>query len=170
MRLRSQIFVLLFLLAIFIAVRFDVPTKVKFGATNLIYGDEMRSFRGFRLFVESLIPELEKEGLTREMILRELTTKLEKAGIKSLGQAEWQKTPGKPALNVLVNATKTGDGRYQYSVTIEVGKSELLSSGAYSEKIKAIWTSSGMGEGDVADIRATINEEAGFFLKSHSSS
>jgi hypothetical protein len=69
-----------------------------------------------------------------------------------------------------VNATKTGDGRYQYSVTIEVGKSELLSSGAYSEKIKAIWTSSGMGEGDVADIRATINEEAGFFLKSHSSS
>jgi hypothetical protein len=168
MRPRSQIFVLLFLLAIFMAVRYDIPAKVKFRATNLIYGDEMRSFKGFRLFVESLIPELEKEGLTREMILRELTTRLEKAGIKSLGQAEWQKTPGKPALNVLVNATKTGDGRYQYSVTIEIGKSELLRSGAYSEKINAIWTSSGMGEGDVADIQATITEETELFLKSYS--
>ena len=34
-----MLFLLLFLLAIFLAVRFDVPTQVKMGVTNLIYGD-----------------------------------------------------------------------------------------------------------------------------------
>lgn len=170
MSTRSMLFLLLFVLAIFLAVRFDVPTQVKMGVTNLIYGDEMRGMKGFRVVVETLIPELEKEGLTREALLEELSTTLEKGGIRALGDAEWQKTSGKPVLNVTVHATKTGDGRYQYSVTIEVGKSEGPDSFAYSEKIKTLWLTSGMGEGGVSDIRAMIKEEARFFLKSHSGS
>ena len=65
MSTRSMLFLLLFLVAIFLAVRFDVPTQVKMGVTNLIYGDEMRGMKGFRVVVETVIPELEKEGLTR---------------------------------------------------------------------------------------------------------
>jgi hypothetical protein len=140
---------------------------VKIGATNLIYGDEMRGMKGFRVVVEPLSPELEKDGLPREKVLREFTAKIEKAGIRNLSDDEWQKTTKKPTINVTVNATKTGDGRYQYSVTIEVTKSEPQRSGAYSEKIITLWISSGMGEGDVADIRAAINEETGFFLSAH---
>jgi hypothetical protein len=83
---------------------------------------------------------------------------------------EWQKTPGNPRLNVTVHATKAGEGRYQYSVTFEVGKNEGPDSGAYSEKIKTLWHTSGMGEGGVSDIRAMLKEEARFFIKSHSGS
>jgi hypothetical protein len=170
MRTRSLLFLLLFLMVIYVAVRFDVPAKVKISATNLIYGDEMRGFTGFRLFVRSLNPQLEKDGLTQDVIYQELRTKLEKAGVKSLGTAEWQNVPGKPILNLLIDTTRTEANRYQYSVTIEVGKSERHSSGVYSEKIVILWSSSGMGEGDVADIRATINEELELFLKSRSGS
>ncbi len=170
MRPRSLLFLLLFLLAIFLAVRFDVPTQVKMGVSNLIYGDEMRGIKGFRVVVETLVPELEKEGLTQEALLSELSAMLEKGGIRALGDAEWRKTSGKPVLNVTVVATKTGAGLYQYSVTIEVGKSEGLDSSAYPEKIKTLWITSGMGEGSVSDIRATVKEEARFFLKSHSGS
>jgi hypothetical protein len=165
---RSISFLLLLVLAIYLAVRFDVPTQVKMGVTNLIYGDEMRSMKEFRVVVEILIPELEKEGLTREALLIELSTTLEKGGIKVLGDMEWQKTSGKPVFNVIVNATKMGDSRYQYSVTIEIGKSEGLDSSAYSEKIKTLWLTSGMGEGGISDIRAMIREGVRFFLKSHS--
>ena len=70
MSTRSMLFLLLFLVAIFLAVRFDVSTQVKMGVTNLIYGDEMRGMKGFRVVVETVIPELEKEGLTRAGLRR----------------------------------------------------------------------------------------------------
>ena len=168
MSVRSILLLLLLALAVFLAVKFDVPTQVKMGVTNLIYGDEMRSMKAFRVVVEILIPELEKEGLTREALREELSAMLEKGGVRSLGDAEWQKTVGKPVFNVTVDATKTGEGRYRYSFTIEVVKSESQGSGAYSEKIKTLWLTSGIGEGGVTDIRGRIKEEAQFFLKSHS--
>jgi hypothetical protein len=167
MSARTLLYLLLLALATFLAVRFDVPTKVKIGATNLIYGDEMRGFKGFRLDVELLNPELEKKGLTREGLLQELTARLEKAGVKKLAEEEWQKTPGKPALSLIVNATKGEDGRYQYAVTIEVTKSEPRGLGAGSEEVNTLWITSNMGEGNVADIRAAINRETGFFLRAH---
>ncbi len=167
MKTRSLLFLLLFILAIFLAVKFDLPTQVKIGVTNLIYGDEMRSMKGFRLVVEPMSPELEKDGLTREKVLRELAARIEKAGIRNLAEKEWQNTPGKPTINVTVNATKRGDGLYQYSVMIEVTKSEPQRSSAYSEKIVILWISSDMGEGSASSLRASIHEKMGFFLRAH---
>ena len=50
---RSLLFLLLFVLAIFLVVKFDVPTNVKIGVTNLIYGDEMRGVKGLRISVDA---------------------------------------------------------------------------------------------------------------------
>jgi len=167
---RFLLFLMLIMLATFLAVKFDVPAQVKMGVANLIYGDEMRGMKEFRLVVETLTPELEKEGLTRETLLKELSTMLEKGGIRVLGEQEWQKTSGKPVFNVEVYATKTGDKRYQYSVTIEVGKDEEPKPGTYSKKIKTLWLTSGAGEGGIKDISARIKDETSLFLKSHSGS
>jgi len=164
---RSLLFLLLFVLAIFLVVKFDLPTQVKIGVTDMIYGDEMRGMKSFRVVVEPLSPELEKDGLRREEVLQKLTAKIEKAGIRNLAEKEWRKTPGKPILHVTVDATKTGDSLYQYSVMIEVTKSEPPRSGAGSEKITTLWSSSDMGEGDASSLRASINEKIGFFLRAH---
>jgi len=164
---RSLLFLLLFVLAIFLVVKFDLPTQVKIGVTNLIYGDEMRSIKDFRVSVDPLNPELEKEGLTREAVLQTLTAALEKAGIKILSDEEWRKTLGKPVLNATIQAVKLEKQNYQYTVTIEVMKSEAYDSASRSEKIKTIWSTYDMGEGDVSDIRDRINEKMGFFLRAH---
>ena len=165
---RSLLFLLLFVLAIFLAVKFDVPTNVKIGVTNLIYGDEMRGIKGFLISVDAPNPELEKDGLRLEEVLRELTAKIEKAGVRSLPYELWQKTPGKPSLNVSVQAVKQAGGIYQYTVTIEVTKSEAENSALGSEKSKTIWSIDEMGEGGVSDIRTNINEITGVFLKARS--
>jgi len=162
------LFLLLFVLAIFLVVKFDLPTQVKIGVTNLIYGDEMKSIKGFRVSVDSLNPELEKEGLTREAVLQTLTAALEKAGIKILSDEEWKQTPGKPSLSVSIQAVKLEKQNYQYTVTIEVTKSEAKNSAPGSEKSKTIWSTYRMGEGDVSDIRTNINEITGVFLKARS--
>jgi hypothetical protein len=165
---RSLLFLLLFVLAIFLVVKFDVPMNVKIGVTNLIYGDEMRGITGFRVSVDAPNPELEKDGLHREEVRQELTAKIEKAGVKSLPYELWQKTPGKPSLSVSVQAVKQAGGIYQYTVTIEVTKTEAENSAPGSEKSKTIWSTYDMGEGDVSDIRTNINEITGIFLKAHS--
>lgn len=168
MSTRSLLFLPLFVLAIFLVVRFDVPTNIKIGVTNLIYGDEMRGIKGFRVSVDAPNPELEKDGLRREEVLQELTAKIEKAGIKILPDEKWRKTPGKPVLNATIQATKLEKQNYQYTVTIEVTKSEAENSAPGSEKSKTIWSIYEMGEGDVSDIRTNINEITGVFLKARS--
>ena len=167
---RSLFTLLLFVLAVFLIVKFDVATKVKVGLTIMIYGNEMRGMKGFRVVVTSPAPELEKEGLSQKTIRQGLISSLEKAGVKSLMEGEWQKIPGKPVLNVTVNAVKTASGLYQYAVTMEVEKSEdpQTPAAVSSEKVKTIWGTSGMGEGDVSDVRAKINEATNLFLKAYS--
>ena len=165
---RLLLFLLLFVLAIFLVVKFDLPTQVKVGVTNLIYGDEMRGMKEFWVVVEPLIPELEKDGLPREEVLQTLTAALEKTGIKILSEEEWQKTPGRPVLNATIQAVKLEKQNYQYTVTIEVTKSEADDSAPGSEKSKTLWSISGMGEGDVSDIRTNINESTDVFLKARS--
>jgi hypothetical protein len=170
MRNRSLFTLLLFLLAVFLIVKFDVATKVKVAVISMIYGNEMRGMKGFRVVVVSPSPELAKEGLSQETIRQGLISTLEKAGVKSLMEWERQKIPGKPVLTVTVNTMKTGSGLYQYTVTMEVEKSEELQTPAavFPEKAKTIWSTSGMGEGDVSDVRAEINEATNLFLKAHS--
>jgi hypothetical protein len=170
MSTRSMLFLMLLVLAGFLAVKFDVPTQVKMGVANFIYGDEMRGIKGFRVAVETLAPELEKEGLTREEVVKDISAMLEKGRVKVLSNPEWEKTSGKPVLNTSVYATKTGGNKYQYSVTIEVGKYEDPKPGTYSGKTKTLWLTSGVGEGGISDIRSRIKGETELFLKCYSGS
>jgi hypothetical protein len=165
---RSLLFLLLLLLSVFLVVKFDLPTRVTIGVTNLIYGDEMRGIGGFRVTADVPNPEVEKAGLTGESIRKALAAALEKAGVKSLPDELWQKTPGKPSLNVSVQAVKQAGGVYQYTVTIEVARSEAEGAAPGAEKSKTIWSANKIGEGDVSAIRTNIDEITGIFLKARS--
>jgi hypothetical protein len=168
MNYRSLLFLLLFVLVIFLVVKFDLPREVKIGVTNLIYGDEMRGIQGFRVSVDGLNAELEVEGLRREEVLQEIAAKIEKAGIKIIPDEEWRKIPRKAGLNVAIQAMKLEKQNYQYTITIEVTIREADNSASGSEKIKTIWSTYEMGKGDVSDIRKNINGIMDFFLKAHS--
>lgn len=167
---RSLLFVFLFILVIFFIDKFDITTQVKLGVTNLIYGGEMQGMKGMRVVVEPLIPELEKDGLRRQEVLKELAAKVEKSGIKILPEEEWRRTPGKPVLNATIQAAKLENQNYQYTITIEVTKSETGARVSESEKIKTIWSTSEIGEGNVNDIRKTFDEITSVFLKARSGS
>jgi len=155
------------LVAVILIVRMDVLTKVKIGVTNMMYGSEMMALQKFYIVVEPLLPELEREGLTRDSLQQTLSAMLVKAGMTSLTEGEWKNTEGKPVLNVTVYATKTEGDRYQYSVTLDVAKRDTQSAVSYADKFMTIWSSSHMGEGNAADIRARLTREMELFLKAH---
>jgi len=152
-------------IAAILVVKFDVTTQVKIGVTNMLYGSDMRALTGLRVVVEPLHPELEKDGLRTEDIFRELAARVEKSGVRRLTDDEWQRAPGKPALTAAIEAVKLDREKYQYTVSLEATKTEAGGPVAGGQKVTTIWSTSGMGEGSVADIRAKINEVTELFIK-----
>jgi hypothetical protein len=128
----------------------------------------MRGIGGFRILAEVPNPEVQREGLTGGSIREALAAALAKAGVRSLTDELWQKTPGKPSLSVSVQAVKQAGGIYQYTVTIEAVRSEAEGALPGAEKSRTIWSAFKMGEGDISDIRAKINEITDLFLKARS--
>jgi hypothetical protein len=165
---RSLLFLFLLLLGVFLAVRHELPMKATIGVTNLIYGDEMRGIGGFRILAELPNPEIRREGLTDESVREAMVAALAKVGVKNLTDELWRKTPGKPSLTVSVQAVKQAGGIYQYTVTIEAVRSEAEGALPGAEKSRTIWSAFKMGEGDISDIRAKINEITDLFLKARS--
>jgi hypothetical protein len=175
MRNRTILILLLLLLAVFLISKFDVLTRVKIIAANMIYGEELRNIKGLRVVVEAVRPELKMAGLSEESIREELISRLKGAGIKILAEDEWQKLLEKPELNLKIIADKNEEGMYSFIVTIDVTKrnAETQTSNIFShstEKVRTVWISSGMGKGDVSDIREKARELTGLFLKAHSGS
>lgn len=165
---RSLLFLVLLLLGVFLAVKFELPTKATISVTNLIYGDEMRGIGDFRILAEVPNPEIRKEGLTGESVREALVAALAKAGVKSLSDELWQKTPGRPSLTVSVQAVKQAGNIYQYTVTIEAVRSEAEGAAPGADKSKTIWSTNKMGEGDISDIKVKIDEITDLFLKARS--
>ncbi|MCE5264281.1 MAG: hypothetical protein LLG97_12190 [Deltaproteobacteria bacterium] len=165
---RSIAFLLLLLLGVFLAVKFDLPTKVTIGVTNLIYGDEMRGIGGFRVLADVPNPEIQKEGLTGESVRETLAIALQKAGVQILQDELWQKTSGRPSLTISVQAVKQPGKTYQYTVTLEAVRNESEEGAPGEEKSKTIWSTYKIGEGDISEIRTKLAEVTDLFLKARS--
>ncbi len=171
MRNRTILILLLLLGAVYLISKFDMITQVKIIAANILYGEELRHIKGFRVVVEAENPELKKQGLSEESIRQELSTRLQKAGINILNEDEWKKVPERPVFNLRIIADKSKESLQSFIVSMEITKSniQLHGSNIYStERVKTIWITSSMGEGGVLDIREKIDELTGLFLKSYS--
>lgn len=168
MNYRSMLYSLLALVVVFLAVKYDVPKNMHIAAMNLLYGNDMKKIPGFLIVVDPLIPELENAGLTRDSLLLAAMARVKEAGIQTLTVEDWQERPDKPSLNITINATKSGNDLFQYSAVIGVEKNDPRdTAGTYRAKVDTIWGTSGMGEGNVADIRLKIDEMLDLFIKAH---
>lgn len=171
MKNRTILILLLLLGAVYLVSKFDMITQVKIIAANILYGEELRHIKGFRVVVEAENPELKKQGLSEESIRQELSTRLQKAGINILNEDEWKKVPERPVFNLRIIADKSKESLQSFIVSMEITKSniQLHGSNIYStEKVKTIWSTSGMGEGGIINIREKIDELTGLFLKAYS--
>ena len=169
--MRKLILILILGLAVFLAVKFDWFTTAKLGFENLFYKQDIQRIGSFRILVEVTNPEIERAGLTRESIRETVAQMLEKSGIGVIPEENWQKTPERPSLNILVNATPAEGqkGIYEYVINLAVTRREE-DAGApeVPQKDKVIWSTSELGKNDVKAIRNEIIQLIDEFLKAHS--
>ena len=79
----------------------------------------LRGLKGIYVFVENLDPQIEKDGLTKNSIKRDVEMMLRKAKIKTLSKGEWFDVTGSPYLYVNANVLKLPDTKeYIYSISI----------------------------------------------------
>ena len=91
------------------------------------YGKEsLRGLRGVNIMVESLQPDIEKDGLRKSSIKTDVELKLRMAGIKVLTKEEREKEPGMPYLYVRVSSIKRETGLHVFNIDVELGQLVLL--------------------------------------------
>jgi hypothetical protein len=171
--MRKPVLIILLVLAFFLTVKFDLLTTAKLGLENLFYKQDIQRIGSFHILVEVTNPEIEREGLTRESIRKTVAQMLEKSGVRIIPEELWQKTPGRPSLNIWVNAlpAEGQKGIYQYMINIAVTRKEdTADTLGVPQKDKVIWSTSELGKDDVKAIRNEINRLTEKFLKAHSGS
>ena len=79
----------------------------------------LRGLKGVYVSVEGLSPEIQKDGLTEDLIRRDVESKLRMAEIRPLSKQERFDVMGSPHLSVNVNALILRDTReYVYSIQV----------------------------------------------------
>jgi hypothetical protein len=166
--MRKLFLILVLLLAVFLTVKFDWLTTAKLGFENLFYKQDIQRIGSFHILVEVTNPEIERAGLTRESIRETVARMLEKSGVGIIPEELWQKTPGRPSLNIWINALPVEGqlGIYQYMINIAVTRKEDDEGApALQQKDKVIWSTSELGKDDVKAIHNEIMLLTEKFLK-----
>ena len=72
--------------------------------------------KGVLVFIEDIDPDVEKHGLTKTVLQKEIEARLRQANIPVLTREEADNTPGKPYLYLNLTTHNTGIDLYSYSI------------------------------------------------------
>ncbi len=109
--MKKRVFVFAVLLA-----ALSVSTHA-FAALSAAERELLRGLDGFRLAVERIKPEIERDGLFRSILLSDMELRLRLAGIKTLSEEEAESKPDAPLLYLYVDAMKCSLG-YVYTMRL----------------------------------------------------
>jgi hypothetical protein len=82
--------------------------------------------KGVMVFIEDVDSDVEKHGLTKNLLQKEVESRLRQADIPVLTREEAYDKPGKPYLYLSLTAHNTGIDLYSYSVRIEFNQDVSL--------------------------------------------
>lgn len=81
--------------------------------------ETLRGLPGVRLIVEKIDAEVERDGLTTDLVRTTAETHLRAAGIRLLSKDEVLMTQGRPTIQILVQTARS-DSLYAYCVEVSV--------------------------------------------------
>ncbi|HKT34644.1 MAG TPA: hypothetical protein VJR03_07415 [Nitrospira sp.] len=131
--------------------------------------DTLRGLRDLSVLVEYLPDDVEREGLNREHLQRDIEARLRQAGLHVLTISEVANSPGAPYLYVAVypiqNPSLTLNA---YAVTLTLKQLVQLSRNPTTELFATTWEGpvhlSAVNDSRVLDIRSRILEAVGRFI------
>jgi hypothetical protein len=113
-----------------LAAEFEAQERAKLRGSSLPVDDKetLRGIQGVTVLVESIRPEIERDGLTQSQIIVDVELRLRRAGVRVLTREEGLQVKGEPLLYVNLNVIKAGFGNemYIYSVSLQLDQDVWL--------------------------------------------
>ena len=103
------------------AVLFAILTLSTHAMAHLSAADRelLRGLDGFRLVVDRIRPDVERDGLFRSTLREDMELRLHMGGVKVLSEEEAEKKPDAPCLYLYVDALKCSLG-YVYKIRLSL--------------------------------------------------
>ncbi len=135
-------------------------------------GDKRETLRGLAevsVLVEYLPDDVEREGVSREQLTRDIEGRLRQAGLRILTISEIAKLPGAPYLYVAVHPiTSPSANSSAYAIGLTLKQLVQLSRDPPTEFFATTWEGpahpSWLSASSVLDIRTRISEAVGRFI------
>ena len=138
------------------------------GGYYAIQVESLRGLKGVYIWVESLASQIKKDGLTEELIRRDVASQLQVAGIRILSKEEWFDTEGSPYLYVSANVLKLQPtNEYIYSIGISLRQNVYPVRKPIEITGAATWSMGGIIgiTSNLNKIRASVKEQIEEFIK-----
>ncbi len=132
--------------------------------------ESMRDLKGIYVSIERLTSEIRNDGLTENVIRKDVELMLRKAGIKVFSKNEWFDVEGSPCLYVNANVLKLLATReYIYSVNISLKQTVYPIRKPIEISGAATWSIGGIIgiTHDLKKIRASVKEQVEEFIKAY---
>jgi hypothetical protein len=130
----------------------------------------LKGLTGVFVIIETpLEPDAIAGGLSHDAIRTEVELKLRQAGIRVLSGDEWERTPGKPYLQVWPKVLKGGTlGGYIYHISVEFKQHVSLVRTPDIKVFGATWSAEHMGyTPDLKDIRDRMKDLVDKFIAAY---
>ena len=136
---------------------------VTFSADNEFTRPSLTDLSGVAVLVESLTSEMTREGLSKQMIESDVTSKLQEAGIQVLSEENGLWVAGTPYLYVNVNAFKSNE--YVYYINLEFHQDAVLKRNSEIKVDAVTWSKRYIGASPhLNDIRSHTKDMIGIFI------
>jgi hypothetical protein len=130
----------------------------------------LQGLKGVRVLVEDFAPEVEREGLVKNQIQKDVENKLRAGGMKVLTQEEAVKTPGEPYLyvNLNVNFPKNEEEVCSYSIDIALIQNVNLARNPKQTTYAITWSTGGVGlirKKSLSQLKESVEDVVDIFIK-----
>ena len=130
----------------------------------------LQGLKGVRVLVEDFAPEVEREGLVKNQIQKDVEDKLRAGGMKVLTQEEALKIPGEPYLyvNLNVNFSKDEEEVCSYSIDIALIQNVNLVRNPKQTTYAITWSTGGVGligKKSLGQLKESVEDVIDIFIK-----
>ena len=130
----------------------------------------LQGLKGVRVLVEDFAPEVEREGLVKNQIQKDVEDKLRAGGMKVLTQEEAVKTPGEPYLyvNLNINFSKEEEEVCSYSIDIALIQNVNLVRNPKQTTYAITWSTGGVGligKKSLSQLKESVEDIVDIFIK-----
>ncbi len=132
----------------------------------------LQGLKGIRVLVEDLNPEVERSGLTKAGLQKEVEGWLRAAGIRILSEGEAAQVPGDPYLylNLNISLPKREEEPCAYSIDIGLIQNVTLIRNPRETTYGITWSSGGVGligKKSLPQLKESVEDIVNIFIKAY---